>query len=174
MADQKAYSDVILQDSRNYHIENTSDEKNNFRFRTFKEIRTLSRMASRVIENEASLPVDIQNLLFLKKAAISKLSAVDVHSLSQHFTSVLMYISKKFDNIHNREILFSSHTKLENLSIIICPGELTRMSERRIESSMGIEDKHERDLQHMNEKGKDDHPDGKCIHSTYSLMSLSI
>ena len=119
-----------FRDEENADIEYNLENKNRFVLR-LKTIDSLSSMTSYVIKNQASLPTDIQHLLFLKMISISRdLVPMDMHNLSRHFYNLIDYLS----NIHSQEVLFTYH--MEKVSLNIDPEEISRMSERKNESTL--------------------------------------
>ena len=86
----------------------------------------VSQLTSAVIQHEASLPVGIQNILFLKKVAIAKGPSVNVQHLSRHLSSILGYFAEISDALYNSEVLSSNYSAMENLTITIDQEELTK------------------------------------------------
>ena len=85
-----------------------------------------SQLTSVVIRNEATLPAEIQNILFLKRVAIAKRSSVSVQNLSRHLSSILGYFTEISDASYHREVLLSNYSAIENLTITIDQEELTK------------------------------------------------
>ena len=83
-------SDAKSQPFRNEEyaeIEYKLEDKERFTLQ-LKTIESLSNMISDVIKHQASLPTDIQNLLFLKMIAINRDTPIDLHNLSRHLHSL--------------------------------------------------------------------------------------
>ena len=74
-----------------------------------------------VIKNEARLPTDIRNILFLKRMAMSKIPSAEIKNLSRHLSCVQEYVQEMSDGFRG---LSSNYTGMENLSLIIDPEEV--------------------------------------------------
>ena len=127
-----AKSEEMLQPFRNEEyaeIEYKLEDKERFALQ-LKTIESLSNMIYDVIKHQASLPTDIQNLLFLKMIAMNRDPLIDLHNLSRHFQLLLGYLS----GIRDQEVQFTHLT--EELSLSIDSEEITRMDERKHESKL--------------------------------------